>query len=842
MNYKKFLAVFFILLVGVCSFSEQYIVFLKKAEISQTLKGDLSNRATILNELKSNNESKFYSFITKAKTRNIKINNFLVHSGAVVVEGDISELQNRSYFPEIDLIVPDIIEYPEKIVEKDNTPIESFSDEYTYGLKNMNIPQIWEDFNIKGQNIIIGIIDTGLAANHPEWADTNKVIKCWTTNGNVSLSDMTDNNGHGSHVAGTIAGGKLSGKNIGIAPESKLIIAKGIASKGTRASYLLDAMEYMIDPDGNPNTNDYPRAVNCSWHSGYGDQNPYYRMLEVWLQTGIVPCFSAGNSGPSASTITKPKEFPGVFASAAIDENKKIASFSSRGPAKYNGKDVKKPDWASPGVDVYSVRASGGYTTMSGTSMASPHTTGVVALVLSANPKLTVEDVREILKQSSDDAGDIGYDYSYGHGNLDAYKAVSLALSGGFIQGQVKDFSTPIKAQIEFDGRKIFTDENGEFKAMFAEGEYELTVSAFSYTSKKVKVRVKKGETSKLDISLEKAPSITISGKIEDSKNYSGLKGKVSVKGYDISVDTDSNGRYSLDITGGRYSLVFYSYGYNTVEIEEKDYNYSTTQNVKLDRLPAVLLVDNDSGKDYEKYFISSLENSGVKYNYIDISKDTLEEDTILPYTTVFWFTGSLTSNTVKSEHQPILIKYLESGGNLFITGQDIGYNIKNTELYKKYIKAEYVKDASKTKSVSGSGLDFILEDNQKYPDVIKPINGSISIFDYSDNEGCAGISYDSDYKVIYLGFGFEGIGNEDIRNSLMQNIVDFFNLEIEEKLKRIQKLENVVNSVYKDKVISAYIGMLSDEINKADREVFSEEAVEIIMQYKELEEAYFNR
>ncbi|MBN2852805.1 MAG: S8 family serine peptidase, partial [Clostridia bacterium] len=644
----------------------------------------MSNRADILKELKKSNESKMFSFLTKSGSRNIKVNKFLAHAGACVVEGDISQLQDRSFFPEIDFIVPDIIEYPETVVEKDNPQIEASGDEYTYGLKNLNVPQVWEDFKVKGQNVVIGIIDTGLAGNHPEWKDSGKVIDCWTSLGYVSPSELTDNNGHGSHVAGTIAGGKLSGKHIGIAPECKLIIAKGIASKGTRASYLLDAMEYMIDPDGNPNTNDYPRAVNCSWHSGYGDQNPYYRMLETWLETGIIPCFSAGNSGPSASTITKPKEFPGVFATAAIDENRKIAGFSSRGPAKYNGQDVRKPDWASPGVDVYSVKASGGYTTMSGTSMASPHTTGVVALMLSANPMLTVEDVREILKQSSDDAGDTGYDYTYGHGNLDAYKAVSLAVNGGFLEGQVRDFSTPLKAQIEVsgNGRKIFTDNNGNFKAMFAEGEYELTVSAFTYTSKKISVRVKKGQTSRIDIDLDKAPSITISGKMEDSKTYEGLKGKVSVRGYDVSADTDSNGRYSLEITGGRYSLVFYSYGYNSVELEEKDYNYNTTQNVRLDRLPPVLLVDNDSGKDYERYFKESIERYGLKYDYIDISSNSLDEERLLPYSMVFWFSGGSTSNTVKTEHQKLLIKYLESGGNLFITGQDIGYNIKSTDLY----------------------------------------------------------------------------------------------------------------------------------------------------------------
>ena len=129
--------------------------------------------------------------------------------------------------------------------------------------------------------------------------------------------------------------------------------------------------------------------MNNSWGSGPGDS--FYRtVVQNWRAAGIFPAFSNGNSGPGCGTSGSPGDYPESFASGATDINDNLASFSSRGPSVFGG--LVKPDIATPGVNIRSSVANGGYASFSGTSMASPHTAGLVALIWSAFPTL-VRDI-----------------------------------------------------------------------------------------------------------------------------------------------------------------------------------------------------------------------------------------------------------------------------------------------------------------------------------------------------------------------------------------------------------------------------------------------------------------
>ncbi len=282
--------------------------------------------------------------------------------------------------------------------------------EFTYGLEKIGIPQIRSERpEITGKGVVVGIIDTGLDGNHPEVSGRVLAFKDFVG----SKTTPYDDNGHGTHVAGTIGGRGVGGTQIGVAPEVSFVIAKAFTGGGSGSlSGLLRAMEWMADPDGNPQTNDRPRVISNSWGGGStsdASQDPFFQAVTTWVELNMFPSFAAGNSGPSAETVGSPGCLPNAFAVGATDSSDAIARFSSRGPVKMkvDGRDVvlTKPDVSAPGVDVYSAMPGGKYAKMSGTSMATPHVSGVIALLYQVKPDLKISEVMNLLMTSADKVG-----------------------------------------------------------------------------------------------------------------------------------------------------------------------------------------------------------------------------------------------------------------------------------------------------------------------------------------------------------------------------------------------------------------------------------------------------
>lgn len=322
---------------------------------------------------------------------------------------------------------------------------------YTYGLKDLGIEQLMTSHpEIQGQGVLVGHIDTGVDGKHPALA--NKVALFYDPSTNT-VTTPKDSDQHGTHTAGTILGGDRKSTIIGVAPEAKLV------SSGALSSYenMLRAMEFMLDPDKNPNTNDRPRLISNSWNcNGAPDVELFYRAIEAWEAAGILPVFSAGNSGPNAQSITKPHEHPSVIAVGATDSAGKIASFSSRGPGIFRGQKIQKPDFTAPGVDVLSSIPGGTLQAMSGTSMAAPHAAGLATLLFQVNPKLTPVQAREIMTKTSrfvDASGQPipaqAWNANYGFGRLNAIEAIkaAAALVNGAIQFRPQFFTQAFETQ-----------------------------------------------------------------------------------------------------------------------------------------------------------------------------------------------------------------------------------------------------------------------------------------------------------------------------------------------------------------------------------------------------------
>jgi len=290
--------------------------------------------------------------------------------------------------------------------------------DFTYGLENIGVIELRSAYpEILGEKVVVGIIDSGIDPNHPAFAGKEIVFKDFTAS---KKTQPYDDNGHGTHVAGTISGIGLP--NFGIAPKVKLVIAKVFSASGrANDSTILAAMEW-VQTQG-------VSVVNNSWGGDQDSTNPdepYNQMVKSWLSKNIFPSFAAGNSGPKEGTVGIPGGYVESFAVGAVDDKDKLSAFSSKGPIVWNGKKYEKPEICAPGSRVYSSVPNGKYSYFSGTSMATPHVTGVVALLKQANPKITVSEIREVLQES---AKNIELKTNEcGSGRLDAKAAVDKVL------------------------------------------------------------------------------------------------------------------------------------------------------------------------------------------------------------------------------------------------------------------------------------------------------------------------------------------------------------------------------------------------------------------------------
>ena len=324
-------------------------------------------------------------------------------------------------------------------------------------------PAAREAFSVTGKGVGVAVLDSGVDGTQGDFANMVQNVKIIAPLVDVGVSgafyvevensDLTS--GHGTHVAGTIGGtGAMSnGKYLGIAPDAQLV---GIgAGDAISILYALEGFDYALDVDNREAYN--IRIISNSWGSSgdFAPFNPINIASKRAYDLDMIVNFAAGNDGSDADTMNPYSKSPCVIAVAAGDKDGYLADFSSRGVkgAKYN-----HPDITLPGVDIIAARATSGavtppfegdlqygafYSQISGTSMATPHMSGVAALMLEANPALNMDD---ILKFVSDTARPMYYvdgsndglnpnqvnvkqreKWEVGAGYADAYAAVQLA-------------------------------------------------------------------------------------------------------------------------------------------------------------------------------------------------------------------------------------------------------------------------------------------------------------------------------------------------------------------------------------------------------------------------------
>jgi len=234
----------------------------------------------------------------------------------------------------------------------------------------------------------VAVVDTGIDPSHPDFAGRISAVQDFTGEG------ARDNNGHGTHVAGIIAG--AGNKYKGVAPEALLYAAKVLHGDGSGyMSEVIGGLEWAVQQR--------VKVINLSL-GGVGPcdgSDALSAACDAAVDRGVVVCVAGGNYGPSASSIGPPGCARKVLTVGACTCADAVANFSARGPTA-DGR--VKPDVLLPGVDIVSARAQGTsmgtpadalYTKASGTSMATPHCAGLAALLLEAFPELEPAQLKE---------------------------------------------------------------------------------------------------------------------------------------------------------------------------------------------------------------------------------------------------------------------------------------------------------------------------------------------------------------------------------------------------------------------------------------------------------------
>ncbi|MCF6136206.1 S8 family serine peptidase [Pseudalkalibacillus berkeleyi] len=316
----------------------------------------------------------------------------------------------------------------------------------------IGVERVWNDLGYTGKGTTVAVIDSGIDATHQDLPFGDKVVQnvkflagsIFSGGSALYQEDVlnTDtSSGHGTHVAGTIAGlGTASdGLYKGVAPDAKLV---GLGTgEAISVLWALEAFDYVLENQEKYGIN----VISNSWGTtgDYSPNDPINVASKKAHDAGMVVAFAAGNEGPENDTLNPYSAAPWVISVAAGTKDKKLADFSSRG---IPGDNLVHPDITAPGVDIVATKSSTGlvmntlgttkdinyiavehlpyYTTASGTSMATPHISGVAALMLEANSTLTPDDVLNTLVNTAEPMA--GYElHEVGAGYVDAYQAVN---------------------------------------------------------------------------------------------------------------------------------------------------------------------------------------------------------------------------------------------------------------------------------------------------------------------------------------------------------------------------------------------------------------------------------
>jgi len=333
----------------------------------------------------------------------------------IVLQGNYSSIMFmashdaiREIHPNFEFRVP--LETPDEVYVDSEAP-----NAVEWNVAWVNAPQVWA-LGYNGAGFTVAGADTGVQWNHPALisqyrgsaaSPVNHNYNWWdavhTTGSRCGASSQVpcDDNGHGTHTVGTMVGDDHAGNQIGVAPGANWIACRNMnAGLGTPQTYI-ECLQWFVAPTdltgANPDPSKRPHVIGNSYGCPSSEGcviGTLQAAVTAVVNAGIFFSVSAGNSGPSCSTASDPPApYHESFSVGALGaRTNTIASYSSRGPVTYLGQQIVKPDISAPGSSVRSSYPTNSYASLSGTSMASPHITGIIPLLYQARDSL-VRDI-----------------------------------------------------------------------------------------------------------------------------------------------------------------------------------------------------------------------------------------------------------------------------------------------------------------------------------------------------------------------------------------------------------------------------------------------------------------
>lgn len=297
-----------------------------------------------------------------------------------------------------------IVEVPERGELARAEPVDPTDPKWSLelGPRRMGVHELW-DRGLKGQGVTVAVIDTGVGT-HPDLQGRIVGFQDFVN----GRPDPYDDQGHGSHVSGTVAGdGAASfGKLKGVAPEASIVGVKVLDAGGSGTfADVIAGIQWCVENKERYGIKVLNLSLGAYVEETWKD-DPVVQAVHAAERAGILPVIAAGNSGPFSGTVGTPGNAPAALTLGALDDrgtpyhwDDGVPFFSSRGPTPVDN--LAKPDVIAPGAGITAATGDG-YSRMSGTSMASPMAAGVAALLMQAHPDATPAQVKQALMETAD--------------------------------------------------------------------------------------------------------------------------------------------------------------------------------------------------------------------------------------------------------------------------------------------------------------------------------------------------------------------------------------------------------------------------------------------------------
>ncbi len=706
--------------------------------------------------------------------------------------------RQRQYFmPPASAIVPDALPATTAVF---TAPIQS------WGIDRVRAPYVWHGLGIDGTGVTVAIMDSGVDWQHPDLLPNYRGnlgngsfnhADNWFYAPDPSVTEPIDSFGHGTHVAGTAVGQN----GIGVAPGAKWI-AVGLTDE---FGWIFDSdihagFEWLLAPNGNPSL--APDVINNSWGAA-SDDTTFVEDINTLQAAGIVTVFSAGNNGPYSETINVPAAYTNTLAVAATDIHNEVAWFSSRGPSTLTSEQT--PQISAPGTAIFSSLPGNQYGYHSGTSMAAPHVTGAIALLLSANSSLTRAQLLAQLQNTAVSINPPHPNNDTGWGLLDTYAATAPLVATGSLQGVVLYNNIPqpgiVVSVTNQTGHTItfITNGSGRYTAALAPGSYAVQVHPFGFEPFTTSVRpVLVNQTTIQDVRLTRKPFGTIQGTVRDAVSGQPQANiTIAATGTPVTAVSDQNGRYALTLPTAQYKLTAARNGYQIGRATVLPSAGSSSQvDFALTPTDSILFVD--AGEWLFDSQIDIYRNALTALNY---TFDTWPihdpffgiPDDLTPYDIVIWSDPYYSPGIIGANN--IITSFLKSGGDLIITGQNIaafdGGIFTSQSWWYQYVGGVFEGKTAVTNTITGAAdspfSNIILSlnggssaDNQSDVDMSHPWAASASVAEpifYYENGRAAGLGAGrcQPYHAVYLGFGLEGVTDGQDRSAIIQASFDYF-------------------------------------------------------------------